>query len=211
MTIPYSGPCYWYDAWTNAIHPVHPEPCGDGIQLNISLEPSHSLFLLLDEPDPVLLAEPVQCTGRKLPLDGWRRSVCAGIDYPHFENEKPVSLPDHLAEEQPAFSGFVRYESAFELPGEGKAALELTDAYEGVEVFVNGQSVGIQIVPPFRYDLTALAKPGRNTLTIEVATTLERHCYDLTKDDLRMKMRGLAAPSCGSGITGQAAIFFEEE
>lgn len=116
-----------------------------------------------------------------------------------------------LALPEAAFSGLVRYESAFELLGEGKVTLEITDAYEGVEAFVNGQSAGIQIVPPFRYDLTALVKPGRNTLTIEVATTLERHCYDLTRDDPRMKMRGLAAPSCGSGITGQVTIFFEEE
>lgn len=211
VTIPYNGPCCWYDPWRNAVYPVQGTACGNGLRLEISLEPSQSLILLLDEPDASLLTGPVQCTGRTLPLEGWRRSVCAGIDYPRFENEKPVSLPDHLAEEQPAFSGFVRYESAFELPGKGKVALELTDAYEGVEVFVNGQSAGIQIVPPFRYDLTALAKPGRNTLTIEVATTLERHCYDLTRDDPRMKMRGLAAPSCGSGITGQATIFFEEE
>jgi len=211
VTIPYNGPCCWYDPWRNTIHPVQGTACGNGLRLEISLEPSHSLILLLDEPDASLLTEPVQCTGQKLPLEGWRRSVCAGIDYPRFEGEKPVSLPDHLAEEQPTFSGFVRYESAFELPSKGKVTLEITDACEGVEVFVNGRSAGIQVVPPFRYDLTALAKPGKNTLTIEVATTLERYCYDLTKDDPRMKMRGLAAPSCGSGITGQATIFFEEE
>ena len=211
VTIPYNGPCCWYDPWHNTVHPAQGTACGNDLRLKISLEPSQSLILLLDEPDASLLTGPVQCTGRTLPLEGWRQSVCAGIDYPRFENEEPVSLPDHLAEEQPAFSGFVRYESAFELLSEGKVTLEITDAYEGVEVFVNGQSAGIQIVPPFRYDLTALVKPGRNTLTIEVATTLERHCYDLTRDDPRMKMRGLAAPSCGSGITGQAAIFFEEE
>lgn len=151
------------------------------------------------------------CTGRELPLEGWRRSTCAGIDYPAFGGAKPVSLPDNLAEEQPAFSGLVRYGSAFELPGPGRVTLELTDAYEGVEVFVNGKSAGIQIVPPFRYDLTPLTNEGRNTLTIEVATTLERHCYNLTKDDPRMKLRGLAAPSCGSGITGRVRVLFEHE
>lgn len=211
VAVPYGGPCYWYDPWANAVHPARPEPWGEGVRLDVVLEPSRSLFLLLDEPDAALLTEPVRCTGEMLPLEPWRRSVCAGIDYPRFEGERPVSLPDRLAEEQPAFSGFVRYESAFELPGKGKVALEITDAYEGVEVFVNGRSAGIQIVPPYRYDLTALAKPGRNGLAIEVATTLERYCYDLTKDDPRMKMRGLAAPSCGSGITGQAAIFFERK
>lgn len=44
-----------------------------------------------------------------------------------------------------------------------------------------------------------------------VATTLERHCYDLTKDDPRMKLRGLAAPTCGSGITGRVRVLLEHE
>lgn len=211
VTIPYRGPCYWYDPWINAIHPARAEPCGDGLRLNISLGPSHSLILLLDEPEEALLTQPVRCTGQELPLEGWRRSTCTAIDYPRFTGAKPVTLPDHLAREQPDFSGFVRYESAFDLPGPGRVSLEITDAYEGVEVFVGGKSAGIQIVPPFRYDLTPLVKPGRNEIAVEVATTLERYCYDLTKDDPRMKMRGLAAPTCGSGITGRVSILFENE
>lgn len=211
VTIPYSGPCYWYDPWASAIHPAHGLPCGDSLRLDISLESSHSLILLLDEPEESLLTQPVRCTGRELPLEGWRRSTCAAIDYPRFIGAKSVTLPDNLAQEQPDFSGFVRYESAFHLPGPGRVVLEITDAAEGVEVFVNGGSAGIRIVPPFRYDLTPLATPGRNEIAVEVATTLERYCYDLTKNDPRMKMRGLAAPTCGSGITGRVSILFENE
>lgn len=84
--------------------------------------------------------------------------------------------------------------------------LEVTDAKEGMEVFVNGKSAGIQIVPPYRYDLTGLAEAGENKLVIEVATTLERQCYEMTKDDPRMKMRGLAKPEGGSGITGEVYL-----
>lgn len=211
VTIPYSGPCYWYDPWANAIHPAQAEPWGDGVSLALSLDPSHGLLLLLDEPEEALLTQPIRCAGRELPLEGWRRSTCTGIDYPDFSGGKPVALPDDLAREQPEFSGFVRYESAFDLPGPGGVVLEITDAYEGVEVFVNGRSAGIQIVPPFRYNLAPLARPGRNEIAVEVATTLERYCYGLTKDDPRMKMRGLAAPTCGSGITGRVSIFFENE
>lgn len=211
VTIPYRSPCCWYDPWANAIHPARPEPCGDGLRLDISLEPSHSLFLLLDEPEEALLTRPVRCAGQELPLKGWRRSTCAAIDYPHFTGVKSVILPDNLAQEQPEFSGFVRYESAFDLPGPGQVALEITDACEGVEAFVNGRSAGIQIVPPFRYELTPLVTPGRNEIAVEVATTLERYCYNLTKDDPCMKMRGLAVPACGSGITGRASVFFENE
>lgn len=79
-----------------------------------------------------------------------------------------------------------------------------------MEVFVNGRSAGIQIVPPFRYDLTGLVKPGENSLAIEVATTLERQCYIMTKDEPRMKMRGLKEPVCGSGITGHVSLYYNE-
>lgn len=93
------------------------------------------------------------------------------------------------------------------LPPDGRLILELTDAYEGVELFINGRSAGIQIVAPYRYDLTGYVKEGENRLAIEVATTLERKCYAMTKDDPRMKMRGLAEPVCGSGITGRVVLF----
>lgn len=45
---------------------------------------------------------------------------------------------------------------------------------------------------------------------IEVATTLERKCYEMTKDEPRMKMRGLSEPVCGSGITGRAAVYVRD-
>jgi hypothetical protein len=52
--------------------------------------------------------------------------------------------------------------------------LEISDAWEGVELFVNGVSAGVQIVPVYLYEIAALLHPGKNQLTIEVATTLER-------------------------------------
>ena len=203
VELPHHGPCYWYDPWRNAIHKAQWE----GGRLSITLEPRHSLMLVLDEPDPAQLTAPIRCEGREIPLGPWQRETCPGIAYPEFRDRKEVTLPDSLAQEQPAFSGYVRYENTFRLEGRpARLTLELTDAAEGVEVFLNGQSAGLQIVPPYRYNLTSLAQEGENRLTIEVATTLERHCYDQTKDDPRMKMRGLAEPTCGSGITGTVTV-----
>ena len=58
-------------------------------------------------------------------------------------------------------------------------------------------SAGIQIAKPYRCDLTEYIQEGANSLVIEVATTLERKCYEMTKDEPRMKMRGLSEPVCG--------------
>lgn len=202
VALPNSGSCYWYDPWNNRVYPASPR---DGA-LDITLEPLHSAILVLDGADPALLTKPVSCAGVEVPLAPWQRSTCDARAYPNFGEAKTVTLPDNLAEEQPAFSGFVRYESRFTGEKGQPLSLELTEAYEGVEVFVNGRSAGIQIAPPYRYDLTNLVQAGENALTIEVATTLERQCYEFLKDDVRSKMRGLKEPVHGSGITGTVTL-----
>ena len=45
---------------------------------------------------------------------------------------------------------------------------------EGVEVFLNGDSLGIQIQPTYIYDLSSKLNKGKNHLEIISATTLER-------------------------------------
>ena len=114
-----------------------------------------------------------------------------------------MSLPDHLEEEEPLFSGFVRYEKKIQLTDPAHAILEISDAAEGVEVFLNGKSLGIQIVPTYVYDLSDAAVQGENELVIEVATTLEREMsttpspYGTPQDD----------PKCKSGICGEVRLY----
>ena len=127
--------------------------------------------------------------------------------------------------EQPSFSGFVRYERELTLcerPDEtgepketgapGKAAparipdvLEISDAFEGVELFVNGRSAGIQIAPPFRYQVSHLLHGGSNQIAIEVATSLERQMAGdqnvvYIGDDREKE------PKCSSGINGMVLV-----
>ena len=207
VRVPGFGPCYGYDAWENQTFPVEAKISDAYLEIPVVLEPGKSLIVVLDTADEDLLCDPIRTKGEPQLLSEWRRRVCSGMEYPCFGAAKTVTLPDDLAKEQPSFSGFVRYESTFTMKQPGKAVLEVTDAKEGLEVFVNGKSAGIQIVPPYRYDLTDLAVSGVNELVIEAATTLERQCYDLTKNDPRMKMRGLAEPKGGSGITGEVYLY----
>lgn len=135
----------------------------------------------------------------------WRRSLCEGAEYPAFSGETAITTPDYLEEMHPEFSGFARYETDFEAHGED-LVLEITNTAEGVEIFVNGKSAGIQIVPPFRYDLTALAQSGRNLLTIEVATTLERECYYKCPGD-PMTKNFIPTPAGKVGLTGEVKLY----
>ena len=180
IALPEDGSYHIYDAWHDR------SLAWDGRALTI--EPHHSLFLVKGAAESAY-APPV-FTERRV-LESFRQSVCKALDYPKFGPVTEIAKPEDYALTDKKFSGFIRYETRFT----GKAQmLEITDAYEGVEVFLNGQSAGIQVVPPFRYDLRGLTQEGENSLVIEVATTLERE-------------RGKTKDAAPTGITGEVALY----
>jgi hypothetical protein len=74
------------------------------------------------------------------------------------------------------FSGVARYATEFDVPaawlgGDAKLFLDLGRLWAVGEVYLNGQSQGILWQPPFRLDITEVAKRGSNVLEIEVANT----------------------------------------
>ena len=207
VVLPQNGACYAYNAWDNCLEKVNAVSMGEKTEISIMIEPYKSLIIVFAETKEKL-SLPLYFKENVKPWnDGWRRSSCASAEYPAFGVSKEISLPDHLELEEPEFSGFIRYEKEYCLEKcPDRFGLEITDAYEGVEVFVNGYSAGIQIVPPFRYDLTTMVQEGYNQLVIEVATTLERQMAKIP-DPLRMYM-GLSEkkPTCPSGINGEVRI-----
>ncbi|MGN6356191.1 MAG: glycosyl hydrolase [Novosphingobium sp.] len=71
------------------------------------------------------------------------------------------------------FSGVATYSSSFTAPKGWKAGqplwLDLGEVGELAEVAVNGKSVGSAWHAPYRVDIGAAAKPGRNTVQVRVA------------------------------------------
>lgn len=209
-----SAAAYAYNAWDNRLESIRVIPNDEGdsplnTTVEVEIEPLKSLILVFDRAGaPPPAAAPLQCSGQRLALnDGWTRSICAGIAYPDFTSPQAIHLPDRLAAERPKFSGFVRYERQFHLNAAGRVVLEISDAHEGVEVFVNGRSAGIQIVPPFRFDLSGYTQEGQNHLRIEVATTLERQVG-------RRGLLGLLLtpkPSALAGITGAVHLYLGDQ
>jgi hypothetical protein len=117
---------------------------------------------------------------KQIILSGWERSLCKTSEYPAFDETKPVTLPDTLAKLPTGFSGFACYETIFILDDPKALLLEIPDAAGGVEVFMNGEAAGLQNFPPYHYDLSNLARRGKNYLAIEVAVILERN--DMTDE-----------------------------
>jgi hypothetical protein len=95
-------------------------------------------------------------------------------DYPAFGDPEWVVLPDIPTEQMSEFAGFACYETTFVLDTQKELLLEISDSTGGVEVFINGETAGMRIEPPCRYDLSCLAWQGKNYLAIEVAVTPER-------------------------------------
>jgi hypothetical protein len=108
-------------------------------------------------------------TDTEIPLFNWKRSLCKNVEYPAFDDPEPVVLPDMLAGKMSDFSGFACYETTFVLDTPRTLSLEISNAIGGVEVFMNGEALGIRTKPPHYYDLSSLAWEGENYLAIEVA------------------------------------------
>ena len=190
------GPVCLYDAWENGLRLAHTERTDGENRLRLCVEPLHSVIVVRGYEAKAENLLPHPFAGRPIPFDdGWMRSTCRAIEYPRFENEKPVCLPDRAAEEMPRFSGFIRYRRTLNIEKiPSRMILTLTDAYEGVELFVNGNSLGIRVAPPFRYEIGDALREGENEIRIEVATTLER------------ENAGTVTPDCPSGINGRCVL-----
>ena len=115
-----------------------------------------------------------------------------------------------MALDHPHFSGCVRYEKTFHLDKKESVVLFFEDAYETVEVFVNGLCVGMKICPPYQFEISNYVKEGENELVVEVATTLERavNSIPVAPEVLRQQMfrNQVGYPF---GLLGEALIYFK--
>jgi hypothetical protein len=209
VKLPDTGHCYAYNAWDNHVESVVAKEINDnGIRctaLDVEIQPLKSLLIVFENAKAGGIETPrLKCEGECISLkDDWTRSTCVGIDYPDFKRPKVIKLPDRLAEEKPRFSGFVRYEKSIQLHTRSKVILEIEDAHEGVEIFINEKSAGIQIVPPFQFDITDFVGDGENKIRIEVATTLERQ---VGRKGLEARML-FPKPSAPLGISGNVNVY----
>jgi len=199
-----------YDAMENKLYRAKQ----DGRNLQLVLEPYQSVVaaVIKEEADLLLKdqAEP-----------GKMEEVCI------LENSWTVSFKDALCQEEgfvnattlpeltdiarlyPDFSGWVRYENVFELEAgmtDRKTVIEFEDAFETVEVWVNGQNAGMAICPPYRFDITELIQDGENKLEVEVATTLERAVNRISKLNDLKRMMFFNKIGYPYGLLGKACI-----
>jgi hypothetical protein len=75
----------------------------------------------------------------------------------------------------PAYSGSAWYEKDFDVTAATLAGrkwtLDLGEVHEVAEVEVNGSGLGSRLWAPYRLDVTAVLKPGRNRVRVRVTNT----------------------------------------
>ncbi len=170
-------PEYW-DAATGQSHGVGFDIAGDQTLIPMTLRPHESGYIVFRKPaggvsgaaratmevsDVATLSAPWTLTfqaGRGAPvgartatLGDWSKSDDVGIKY---------------------FSGTGSYAQTINVPATAlgktkRLILDLGDVRDVAEVFLNGKSAGIAWKPPYRVDLTGLAKAGKNALEVRVA------------------------------------------
>ena len=200
LTLPRLKKPVIYDAWNNAIYEISYEFDDDVVRATIQLESRKSL--IITEGEGLLASISLEDKGRTLDhqisIKDFQRSICTGIEYPSFKDEKAVTLPDIVENDYPTFGGYIRYSTDFEINTD-TAILKIEGLLEGVEVFLNGESLGIQIQPTYIYDLSGKLNKGKNHLEIISATTLERFVPN---------ERSSTKPTNSLGIQDKVVIYY---
>ena len=211
VTIPTTGSVYGYDAWNNELFEVKAEQNDQSTTIHLEIAPYQSAIIVFDSPEDVELKTSVSYEEEFLLKDGWSMSLATAIEYPAFHDEQKISSFENVGLKYPEFSGFIRYENTFEVEKVKNATLRIDDAFEGVEVIVNEKSVGIQLAPPFVFDISNQIKAGQNKLCIEVATTRERERYFAPPDPRDWKAMFSKAPILApTGIVGDIKLLIRK-
>ncbi len=158
----------------------------------------------------------------------WQIDFPSGWGAPdHIVIPELMSWTDSEHEGVKYFSGIATYHKKFDIPPEYMSdtlnvILDLGEVREVVEIYLNGEQMGILWKPPYEKDVTMAARAGENTLTLEVANTWSNR---LTGDGLLPEGEGYTktnitgpnfqtntvwkdAPLLESGIMGPASIKF---
>jgi hypothetical protein len=142
-------------------------------RVTLDLPPGGSIFVVFSgKPADIAARLP---DGKSTAIDGpWNVTFDPSLGGPSsVVFSRLISWTDHTDAGVKFYSGTGTYQRSLEIPAASLEAgrrvqLDLGDVREVAEVFLNGRSAGIVWKPPFRVDLTGIAKPGANDLKIEV-------------------------------------------
>jgi hypothetical protein len=201
-----------WDAVTGDIHGVATEENGGLSRIRLTLPAYGSTFVVFSRS-----AAPARGSATVIArqtLEGlWDVSFQPGRGAP----DQPVRLAagswsDNTDDRIRYFSGTATYSKSFDLPknwpknGPGhRLTLDLGDAREVADVWLNGKWLGSRWTAPFRLDATAAARAGSNRLTIKIANLWVNRLIGDAQPGTGRKYSFTAIPTYGAGAPLRAS------
>ena len=106
---------------------------------------------------------------------GWECAMTSQKEYPSFGEAFTMDELEPISEKHPKFAGVIRYEKEIDLDKSyGALYIHFEHVYEAMTLWINGEKVGICITEPYEFEISSYVKPGKNSIRIEAATTLDR-------------------------------------
>ncbi len=173
------------------------EPNMNGTELPLTLPCGKMAFLWQGEDLPCE-QETVYNEEEELCDFTFRRTESTTFGYMQFETNiyqeeaKAISLGDWSEVVGIRYSGSGIYSTTFSAPKkEGKVMLDLGEVHASCEVFVNGTSMGVLGMAPFRYEIPAEMLTEENILEIRISNTIgNEHLYTDTFDKWQSWQKG---------------------
>lgn len=183
------GYIYRYDAFEDTlVKAAHRETdAANAASVYLSLTPYESTVYIISR-------EPLAVEGKRKSEEGcreeeykeilldnhWTVRFADSLSYPEFGGVLPVNKAGyiHVIDGYDRMTGTAQFSTQIEVVQVSGAVLELENAHETVEVFLNRKSVGVRICRPYRFDLSEYLRVGINELVIEVTNTLGTQVRD---------------------------------
>jgi hypothetical protein len=202
VELPIAGEAYRYDAFGNTLRRAPCRRVGGASALHLELSRFESAVVVSGDigalAGSAAPALPAQRFRGSQPVEGpWSLSLAEAQHYPRFTEALRLDALVDLSGPglYPSFAGTIRYETSLTCAeAEPGAVLDLGEAFEVAEVWINEQSVGVRICPPYVFELGDAVRQGRNEVRIEVTNTLVRSQRDPLSMFAALEPSGLLGP-----------------
>lgn len=175
-----------YDAYQNKSYSLNGNKVDGGFEFTLTLHPYQSLVLVNGQCyDKIYTKSSTQ-------LKNIDKVKVSFREYNQKDYSQPIdmSLDHYLGYDYPRFSGNIKY--AFDIDCQDKdMILVLREAYEIVELIVNGESVETLITPPYEYDLSTCLNLGMNHIELIATNNLSRNQRDTFSRHLALEPLGI--------------------
>lgn len=182
VEIPILSKSYLYDAFENKVRLADFQKENGKTYIDLELNSYESKVFIMTN-DKIEVEESVSNKIDDIDIsNNWKVSFTKQDNYTQFD-EKEIELKELIdiscIEGLENFVGTIRYEKEVLIDKlYTNLFLEIENAYEIVEVFINGAVTGVKICPPYRLNTGDLLKVGTNNITIDVTTSLGNNQKD---------------------------------